>query len=196
MVVDGVAVNHQFSKTLEFERDMQQFIASSISPDISFFSLLRSLTELRISELFVQRVLDRFSGMFSSCNRNFKLDQQGYLSWCGECPKCAFVFLMFAAFMPRDRLVEVYGGKNPLADSSLTELYDDILGLTHEKPFDCVGEVAEARVALVMAQERGEWPELDRYSFPTSDYDYRAWHDSAMPEHFLEMLRHYNQDVS
>ncbi|HWO86024.1 MAG TPA: hypothetical protein VNN75_05995, partial [Stellaceae bacterium] len=44
--LDGVEVNHQYSKSFEFERDFAQYVEDFISPSISYFSLLRPLSEI------------------------------------------------------------------------------------------------------------------------------------------------------
>ena len=40
-VMDGIEINHQRSKSYQFESDFSQYIKKYISPDIEYFSLLR-----------------------------------------------------------------------------------------------------------------------------------------------------------
>jgi len=64
-------INHQYSKSLEFEKLIQNFILENIV-DITYFSLLRPFTELKISKLFSEHCSKVFH-KFASCNKNFKL---------------------------------------------------------------------------------------------------------------------------
>ena len=43
LTIGGVGINHQYSKSLEFERDFADYIARHITPSIAYFSLLRPL---------------------------------------------------------------------------------------------------------------------------------------------------------
>lgn len=187
----GIAANHQYSKTLEFERDFQQYVIENISPSVRYFSFMRPFSELRIAEIFCARWLNEYDGLFSSCNRNFKLGHGSQMSWCGECAKCAFVFLIFAPFLSRKRLIELFG-KNLFADPKLERTYEELLGIQGHKPFDCVGEIKECREAVVLARQKGEWPELDQYKFPELELDWRAMGESSMPNEYLALLSDFS----
>jgi len=106
----GTMINHQFSKSYEVEKMTKAYIKEHISPDIEYFSLLRPMTELAIAERFA-KVFDTYKHYFSSCNENFHLTDTGKLYWCGHCPKCAFVFLMFTPFVPKEKLLDLFGGE-------------------------------------------------------------------------------------
>ncbi|OGG56615.1 UDP-N-acetylmuramoylalanine--D-glutamate ligase [Candidatus Kaiserbacteria bacterium RIFCSPHIGHO2_02_FULL_55_20] len=147
----GEVVNHQWSKSAEFEGLFQSYVRQHLTPSITYFSIVRPFYEIRIAELFT-KYSDYFFH-FTGCNRKFKIDatQRPHGMWCAECPKCAFVFLMLAPFVPRDTLVRIFG-RNMLDDRSLQPLFGDILGFGDMKPFDCVGTFDEARAALVLAR--------------------------------------------
>lgn len=154
VTVDGVMINHQYSKSLAFEKDVQAYIASSITKDVRYFSVLRPLSELAIVERFVRT--GKYFDVFSSCNRNFRITSHTDKLWCGECPKCAFVFALLAAFMPKAQLVPLFG-KNLYDDATLLWLYKELLGIDGIKPFECVGEPDEVFAAMVLAQRRGDF---------------------------------------
>jgi hypothetical protein len=186
---EGVQINHQYSKSLEFERAMRTYLHEVVSPDVDCFSLLRPLGDLRIGQLFCQGPLDRYDGHFTSCNRSFRHGSQGF-TWCGECPKCAFVFLEFAPFVPKDRLVAMFG-QNLLDKSELEPTYRELLGLTGHKPFECVGEIEECRQAVRMLVASDNWPEAGKFAVPDEDYDWQLLHESAMPARYRAAVEAY-----
>ncbi len=145
----GEIVNHQWSKSAEFETMLQGYVRKYITPDITYFSILRPFHEIRIAQMF--SVYKKYFPFFSSCNRNFTVSKQRPDSlWCGECPKCAFVFLMLAPFIGRKELLKIFG-KNLFADENILSLFQDLLGFGKLKPFDCVGTFEEARAAMHLA---------------------------------------------
>jgi hypothetical protein len=156
---DGAGVNHQYSKSFAFERDWQHFLQHYVG-DLTYFSLLRPWRELAVCQAFAQ--LKRYHTVFSSCNRNFhltgsKLSGQGAKArWCGVCPKCHFVFLALAPFMSPESLRDIFGS-DLLADTKHIDAYAALLGLASERPFECIGEVAECRAALSALAQSGPW---------------------------------------
>lgn len=148
----GEVINHQWSKSAEFESLFQEYVRRFITPDIIYFSLLRQFHEIRIAKMFAQ--YKKYFHLFCSCNKSFRVFEKRPQSlWCGECPKCAFVFLMLAPFLSKNKLVRIFG-KNLLNDSSLIPLFKDLLGFGKMKPFDCVGTFEESRAALYLASQK------------------------------------------
>lgn len=155
----GEIVNHQWSKSFEFENLFQDYVKNFITPDFYYFSLLRPFYEIRIAELFCKH--KKYFPYFSSCNKNFRIldsslrggDSRRSNLWCGECPKCAFVFLMFSAFFEKEELINIFN-KNLFEDKNLLPLFKDILGFGKLKPFDCVGTFDESRAALFLSREK------------------------------------------
>jgi hypothetical protein len=189
VVYEGVEINHQYSKSLEFERAVREHIHSGVSPDLDVFSLLRPLGELRIAELFAAGPMQRFAGHFTSCNRSFRHGSTGF-TWCGECPKCAFVFLALAPFVPKPALVAIWG-ENLLAKAGLEPTYRELLGLNGHKPFECVGEIDECRQAVRMVVANGEYPEAARFGVPAGEYDWRQLHEDVMPPEYHRLVQDY-----
>lgn len=147
----GEIINHQWSKSAEFEAMFQDYTKKYITPDVVYFSLLRPFHEIRVAEMFSK--YKKYFPLFSSCNRNFRIfKERPNTLWCGECPKCAFVFLMLAPFVHKNDLIKIFA-KNLLADENLLPLYRDLLGFGKIKPFDCVGTFEEARAALFLASK-------------------------------------------
>lgn len=150
----GQTINHQYSKTYEFEKDLAGYIHKFISQEIKYFSLLRQWPELKIIKTFSN--YKKYFKVFSSCNKNFRLTGKTGQNWCGQCAKCAYSFSQLAAFLPRRQVIKIFR-KNLYADKSLLNLYLELLGEKNFKPFDCVGTPAEVRLAMSIAAKKGEF---------------------------------------
>jgi hypothetical protein len=150
-------VNHQWSKGWEFERAFGEHVQQRVAADLHYYSLLRPLSELAVARQFAKT--DRYDAHFSSCNRNFHiLGERPVNRWCGVCPKCHFVFLALAPFMPKPRLVGIFG-RNLLDDLGQAGGFDALLEFQDHKPFECVGEGQESRAAMATLASRPEWKE-------------------------------------
>lgn len=148
----GEIINHQWSKSAEFESLLQEYTRKFITTDIVYFSLLRQFYEIKVAKMFTK--CREYFRLFTSCNKNFKsFGKRQKNLWCGECPKCAFVFLVLSPFINKSELVGIFG-KDLLNDDSLIPLYRDLLGFGKMKPFDCVGTFEESRVALYLLSKK------------------------------------------
>lgn len=152
-VVDGVPVNHQFSKSREFETSLQGLIAASIDPSITYGSALRPYSELAIARAFAG--LRRYHRLFVSCNTAFRLDAAAGTRWCGRCPKCRFVGLALAPFLGRAELTDIIG-RDMFADGDEVSGFGALVS-DDEKPFECVGERRESAIALNLLGSMPEW---------------------------------------
>mgnify|MGYP006144283825 CR=1 FL=1 len=150
-------VNHQWSKGWDFERDFAAYLRSHVAADLRYYSLLRPFSELAVARQFAR--LDRYDQHFSSCNRNFHiLGERPAQRWCGVCPKCHFVFLALAPFMPKPRLMTIFG-RNLLDEPEQAPGYDALLEFRDHKPFECVGEGRESRAAMDALADSPAWRE-------------------------------------
>ena len=148
-------VNHQWSKGWAFEQAFGEHVERFVAADLHYYSLLRPLSELAVARQFART--DRYDAYFSSCNRNFHiLGERPANRWCGVCPKCHFVFLALAPFMPKLRLLGIFG-RNLLDDESQAGGFDALLEFHDHKPFECVGEGRESRAAMAVLAARPEW---------------------------------------
>jgi hypothetical protein len=155
LIWNGHEINHQWSKGIEAEGLLRAALAGHAGLTEPYFSLLRPLSELHIARLFAQ--FTRYDDVVTSCNAAFKL-RDASARWCGNCPKCRFVFLAMAPFMRRERLVHIFG-TDLLADPGQVPGYLELLGIDAHKPFECVGEVEESVVALGLLAEQKQWRE-------------------------------------
>ena len=152
---NGKEVNHQYSKSSDFEERFRRVIAEQVSPEIEYFSVLRPFSELEIVRYFSG--MNRFHAVYSSCNRNFHLDGPRVDNrWCGNCPKCRFSALSLAVFMSPEQVVAIQG-VDLLDDPGQVEGFQALCGLGRDKPFECVGEAGECRAALAALGSMDPW---------------------------------------
>jgi UDP-N-acetyl-alpha-D-muramoyl-L-alanyl-L-glutamate epimerase len=156
VVTDGLAVNHQWSKSDTFELAFGELVRSALGPRVAVFSYLRPRTELWVAQQFAG--LTPYHRTFRSCNRAFHQDPAQRLDhWCGQCDKCCFVDLVLAPFMDRTDLEAVFAGQEPLQDPANEGRLRALLGLGDgAKPFECVGDIDECRAALVLTAQRDD----------------------------------------
>ncbi|MBB3225722.1 hypothetical protein FHW69_000312 [Luteibacter sp. Sphag1AF] len=155
---EGQEVNHQWSKGFGFEKSFHDYLHTHVARDLNYCSLLRPYSELAVTSAFA-RLGTPYFDVFSSCNRNFRiLGPKPADRWCGQCPKCHFVFLALAPFVAKQRLLSIFG-RNLLDDEEQVAGFDALLEFQDHKPFECVGEGAEARAAMYALSQRPEWQE-------------------------------------
>lgn len=138
----GTKINHQYSKTYEFENDFNEYTSKYFNLDIKYFSMLRPLTEYQIGMLF--STYEKYHQVFKSCNVGSK---DKTWNWCCNCPKCLFVFIILSPFLYKDKLVQMFG-EDLFEREDLKETFVELLGYAQTKPFECVGTYSEVRYAV------------------------------------------------
>jgi hypothetical protein len=152
---DGMEINHQYSKSFEFERDFAGYVERLISPSISYFSLLRPLSEIEIARRFARH--REYFGIFRSCNTAFRQAREARgRHWCCDCPKCRFVFLALSPFVAKPDLIEIFGC-NLLDDDTQRDGFAELCGLRANKPFECVGETFESAGVMSYLAGHPDW---------------------------------------
>ncbi len=149
ITAEGFPVNHQYSKSFEFEVDFQNILAN-LFPElgVQYFSILRKLYEVEIAEIFAH--FPKYFGHFVSCNVS-QVDSV----WCKDCSKCAFVFLALYPYLNDSQVVEIWGEDLFNRESIREHIYDLV---KHEgNPFECVGTTEESVFSLIKSIERNPW---------------------------------------
>jgi len=155
LICDGEEINHQYSKSLAFEKDFSGIVHDTVATDLAYYSLLRPLTETAIASRFAK--CEAYHGVFRSCNTAFRQDEKARGShWCCDCPKCRFVFLALAPFMSKNKLISIFG-RNLLDDGKQIQGFRELCGISAFKPFECVGEVEESRLLILRLATMEEW---------------------------------------
>lgn len=195
-------VNHQYSKSFDFEYDFNEYVKRNFTEKIHYFSLLRPFSELQIAKMFASR--PEYRRVFRSCNRGSKQN-----IWCESCPKCLFVYGMLSAFLSDGEMKEIFSS-DMFEKEELVPDFRGLTGLDPVKPFECVGTAEEYRTALAMKilslkREKRELPlllkifddafcceDIVRESTALSEYN----RENLVPEKFSECLTEMYSYVS
>ncbi|MCX6231183.1 MAG: hypothetical protein NTZ33_06530 [Bacteroidetes bacterium] len=185
--VENSTVNHQYSKSYEFESDFRNYTEKYISSGFNYFSFLRPLSELQIASLFAK--YSKYFSSFKSCNAGSKTD-----IWCGNCPKCLFAFIILSPFIERKTIISIFE-KDLLNEGNMKFYFEQLTGIEAVKPFECVGTVDEVNLAvnmLIIKLSDDDLPLLLRYYKTTAKFNYYSHLDLNSylhlfnDEHFLE----------
>lgn len=137
-------VNHQYSKSYEFEQDFFRYEHDFLRAGVRYFSLLRPLTEFQIARYFAS-LPTVYHETFRSCNVGAKKD-----CWCGHCAKCLFVSVILSPFLPQAEIARLLGA-DMFNLPELEPVLQELCGALPNKPFECVGSRKEVNVSLCLA---------------------------------------------
>lgn len=141
----GQEINHQYSKSFEFEQKFREYNQKYLS-NTNYVSFLRPLNELEISKLFAE--MPEYQLLFRSCNVGSK---QGI--WCGACPKCVSTYLLLFPFLG-ERTNQIFG-KDLYQDETIIPIIAGLMRLNEQiKPFECVASVDEIKYAIFLSAEK------------------------------------------
>lgn len=189
-------VNHQYSKSYEFEEDFNKYVKENIFKNIKYFSLLRTVSEYQIAKHFAK--LPKFYNIFKSCNAGSKEN-----IWCANCAKCLFVYIILSPFMTRRDMIKIFG-EDLLEKESLKETLEMLSGIQKNKPFECVGSRDEVNTAICETikkyeENKEELPLLYKYYKTTNKYEeyknrknkYNTFlnEENNVPKHYKNMLK-------
>lgn len=161
----GVEINHQYSKSYEFERNFRNYIAK-LGLGVDYLSFLRPINELQICALFSE--MTQYHAIFRSCNREQTLAARTRGSerptdnpapprsgWCANCPKCVFTFLCLSCFLNQREIIEIFG-VDPSTQPNFNSFILELAGYANHKPFECVGTYEEVRSCLTQLIDAGQ----------------------------------------
>ena len=162
----GKIINHQWAKSSKFEKMFKDYCKKYLAKNINYFSFLRKYTELEISKMLTK--YPQYFSVFSSCNASMKIGAKqirtslrenlasslrSEIRWCGNCPKCLFVYLTLYPFLEKKELLKIFS-KDIFANKQLLPVMKALLGTTKAKPFECVGTKKESRLAFKLCLKK------------------------------------------
>ena len=152
VVWHNLEINHQWSKTREFQNLFRQYI-KDILPDVDYINYFDNTLEFDIAKLF--SLYPKYFKVFSSCNNQFKItENKSKIRWCCECPKCLFVFIILYPFLEYHDIISIFG-EDLFEKKSFKNIFDGLIGLEN-KPFECVGTYKEIQKALNLCLDKIE----------------------------------------
>ncbi len=150
------AVNHQWSKSLEFEKGLQDFIHERIAVGATYFSAVRPLTSVAIAKLFAR--YPQYLEVFTSDNSVFRIDpsRRPNARWSLDSPKSLSSFILLAPWLSEADALRAFG-RDFLNEAELKKLFWELIGVEGEQPLDCVGTVDELVLSLNLACQQGKF---------------------------------------
>jgi hypothetical protein len=156
----GKIINHQWAKSSKFEKMFKKYCKKYLAKNVNYFSYLRKYGELEISKMLTK--YPQYFSVFSSCNASMKIGAKP-IRWCGNCPKCLFVYATLYPFLNKKTLLKIFG-KDIFENKKILPVMRALIGEGKPKPFECVGTKKESRLAfklsLVKAKKEGKIPYL------------------------------------
>lgn len=140
----GEEVNHQWGKSSEAELLLDRYIRREIVANVSYFSVLKPIHDVLIFNLLGEHP----GAVVKTHSCNVKKP------WCGECAKCAYVWVSYMAYLPFE-LARAAFPANLLDSPAAQRWFRALLGLGPHKPFECVGEIPETRLAFEICRRKG-----------------------------------------
>ena len=189
----GEKINHQYSKTIEFENDFRNYAKKYLKAKVEYFSFLRPITELQIAMIFSK--LEKYHAVFKSCNVGSKSKPW---KWCLKCPKCLFVFIILSPFLYKEKLIKIFG-ENLFERKDLLNIFIELCGYGEIKPFECVGTYSEVRYSItsVIKNEKNDLPFLLQYykeNFLNKDLDLLNFYNDRINEKDVKRLSYFNNE--
>lgn len=172
-------INHQYSKSFEFENDFREYAKKYLINDVEYFSILRPFYELQIAQMFSN--MPKYFNVFLSCNeaqKTYSGTKKKIGKWCCNCSKCLFVFTALYPFVEEKELIKIFK-ENLLDKKELSGIMMELLGEKNIKPFECVGTKKETLVAFYLSWKKNnklallkqfekkvlkKYPQIEKYS--------------------------------
>lgn len=148
----GKIINHQWAKSSKFERMFKFYLKKYLAKNINYFSYLRKYGELEISKMFIN--YPQYFSVFSSCNASMKIGAKE-IRWCGNCPKCLFVYMTLYPFLEKKELLKIFG-KDLFENKKLLPIMKSLIEKGKPKPFECVGTKKESLMAFQLCLRKAE----------------------------------------
>ncbi len=166
-IYEWIEINHQYSKSLEFEKDLKDYVWKYMNPEVKYFSLLRGMYEYKIWELFAKLGKNYFE-VFSSCNNNFKINNFSEKNkkniWCNDCSKCGFVYSILSWFLSRQELSTIF--KEDLYNKeNLIDTFEELAWISWHKPLECVWESSEVILGIWKYYKKSEKENIKKEKF-------------------------------
>jgi len=152
----GQAINHQWSKSLEFERLFQDYLHTYVSEELDYFSAIRPLSSISVAQKLAR--YPQYFEVFTSDNSVFKIvqEQRDHPRWSLQSSKSLSSFILLAPWLSEADMTKIFG-RNFLNEDSLASMLGDLLGKDGKSVLDCVGTPDELRASLSTVIQQGKF---------------------------------------
>lgn len=186
VIYKGHEINHQYSKSFEFENGFFEFVRRRVAKNINVFSILRPFDDLQLAMFFSD--MKDYHLHFISCNKGISRGK-----WCNDCPKCAFTSMALYPFIGSVGVQRIFG-EDILKKTSICNHIENLVS-DGIKPWECVGTLEESKLALSLIIDR--FPEFlfdgsdrkEKFKRIISGYDkeffYKKIIETINPEHII-----------
>jgi hypothetical protein len=142
----GEEVNHQWGKSRQAGTLLNEYIRTYLVRNCFYFSILKPIYDVLI---FNMLNLDLDAVPYThSCNLR--------KPWCGRCPKCAYVWINYMAYLPTHTVQNIFHEHNNLLDVPENQVsFRQMLGLEAHTPFECIGQINEVKLAFELCRRKG-----------------------------------------
>jgi len=152
----GKTINHQWAKSSAFEKMFRNYAKKFLAKDINYFSYLRKYNELEASKMLIK--YPEYFPFFSSCNAGMRISPPKAkafrrVKWCGNCPKCLFVYATFYPFLNKKDLIKIFSS-DFFENQKLLPMMKALIEKGRAKPFECVGTKKESQLAFRLSLEK------------------------------------------
>ncbi len=148
----GKIINHQWAKSSEFEKIFKSYCKKYLAKEINYFSFLRKYGELEISKMLTK--YPKYFSVFSSCNASMRIDAR-QIRWCGNCPKCLFVYATLYPYLNKKQLLKIFG-KDFFENRGLLPITKGLIDKKTPKPFECVGTKKESQLVFKLSFKKAK----------------------------------------
>ncbi len=160
----GEEINHAWAKTFNAEKLYNGYINKHLIANFSSFSILRPIYDVLIFGLLSEN--ESLIENIFSCNIE--------KPWCYKCPKCAYIWLCYMAYLPTNLVNLIFQNRNLFDFEENQKWYGQLLGLDKHNSFECVGQIPESQLAFELCSKKGiSGKAMDMYRKNIKNIDFK-----------------------
>lgn len=199
----GSEINHQWSKSIEFERLFQDYLKTYVNPGLSYFSAIRPLTSVAVAKRFSK--YNKYFEVFTSDNSLFKInqDKREHPRWSPKSSKSLSSFILLLPWLNEEEMLKIFG-LNLLDQDDLSSLFKSLLGYSDEPVLDCVGTPEELKSSLKSAIDQKKFTDSSLINLATAENllssaeplnNHLTLNDDAFPEELAGKIKQALQET-
>ncbi len=143
----GVPINHQWSKSLEFETLYNNYVQKNICSSLHYFSAIRPLNSIAVARELSK--YPKYYEVFTSDNSLLKLSpgKREHPRWSSQSSKSLSSYILMSPWLSKQDMKRIFG-RDFLDDTKLETQLLALIGHSGEPILDCVGTPTELLASL------------------------------------------------